>query len=117
MRYFLDTEFYEDGKTIDLISIAVVADDGREFYAVSQEAQLHRVIPWVRTNVLPHLPRYGDPAWMPRYVIADALRSFVGEVVRGLAVIASWQAGVLGLLRGLRLGGALPALRHHGGPP
>ena len=77
MRYFLDTEFYEDGKTIDLISIAVVADDGREFYAVSQDAELHRVSPWVRANVLPSLPRYGDPAWMPRSVIADALRSFV----------------------------------------
>ncbi len=30
MRYFLDTEFYEDGKTIDLISIGIVAEDGRE---------------------------------------------------------------------------------------
>lgn len=33
MRYFYDTEFVEDGRTIDLISIAVVAEDGREFYA------------------------------------------------------------------------------------
>ncbi len=77
MKYFLDTEFYEDGKTIDLISIGVVAEDGREFYAVSQEAQLHRVSDWVRINVLPSLPRYGDASWMPRSVIANALRSFV----------------------------------------
>lgn len=26
MRYFFDTEFIEDGKTIDLISIGMVAD-------------------------------------------------------------------------------------------
>lgn len=26
MRYFLDTEFIEDGKTIDLISIGIVSD-------------------------------------------------------------------------------------------
>jgi hypothetical protein len=30
MRYWLDTEFIEDGKTIDLISIGIVAEDGRE---------------------------------------------------------------------------------------
>src|SRR5712675_2913217 len=66
MRYFFDTEFYEDGKTIDLISIGIVAEDGREFYAVSQDAQLHRVSDWVRSNVLPRLPAYGDPAWKPR---------------------------------------------------
>lgn len=42
MKFFLDTEFYEDGSTIDLISIGVVTEDGREFYAVSQEAQLEK---------------------------------------------------------------------------
>jgi len=77
MRYFLDTEFYEDGKTIDLISIGVVAEDGREFYAVSQEAQLHRVSDWVRNNVLPSLPPYGDRTWMTRGEIAGRLMNFV----------------------------------------
>jgi hypothetical protein len=67
-RFFLDTELYEDGATIDLISIALVAEDGREFY----------VSEWVRANVLPHLPRYGDPAWMTRQAIATRLREFVG---------------------------------------
>lgn len=46
MKYFIDTEFIEDftrpwiGKArhyIDLISIAIVAEDGREYYAVSNE--------------------------------------------------------------------------------
>jgi hypothetical protein len=76
MRYFLDTEFYEDGKTIDLISIGLVCEDGREFYAVSQDAELHRVSDWVRSNVLPSLPKYGDPAWMPRTMIADNIVAF-----------------------------------------
>lgn len=31
MRYFYDTEFIEDGHTIELISIGVVAEDGREY--------------------------------------------------------------------------------------
>lgn len=38
MKYFLDTEFIEDGVTIDLISIGIVSDDGREFYACNRDA-------------------------------------------------------------------------------
>ena len=29
MKYWLDTEFMEDGKTIDLLSIGIVREDGR----------------------------------------------------------------------------------------
>jgi hypothetical protein len=77
MRYFLDTEFYEDGKTIDLISIGIVAEDGREYYAVSREAHLDRVSGWVRENVLPSLPPQTDAAWKTRDQITTDLRSFL----------------------------------------
>jgi hypothetical protein len=81
VKYFFDTEFYEDGRSIDLISIGVVAEDGREFYAVSLESQLHMVSPWVRKNVLPSLPPYSDRAWMARKDIADGLQLFTGKSV------------------------------------
>lgn len=55
MRYFYDTEFIEDGHTIELISIGVVAEDGREYYAVSTEFDPERAGSWVRTHVLPKL--------------------------------------------------------------
>ncbi len=55
MRYWFDTEFIEDGKTIDLISIGIVAEDGREFYAESLEADLSRADEWVQENVIVHL--------------------------------------------------------------
>lgn len=29
MKFWFDTEFIEDGKTIDLLSIGVIAEDGR----------------------------------------------------------------------------------------
>ena len=54
-RYFFDTEFIEDGRTIDLISIGMVAEDGRELYAESSEADLARASDWVRENVIAHL--------------------------------------------------------------
>jgi hypothetical protein len=77
VRCFVDTEFYEDGNTIDLISIGAVRSDGAEFYAVSTEAKLDRVSPWVREHVLTQLPPYSDPAWMPRKRIADRFSEFM----------------------------------------
>ena len=55
MRYFLDTEFIEDGKTIDLISIGIVLEDGREYYAENEECDLLKASEWVKENVLKNL--------------------------------------------------------------
>lgn len=65
MKYFLDTEFIEGfhkpflGKRrhfIDLISIGIVAEDGREYYTISNEFDLDYIFnnedTWVRDNVL-----------------------------------------------------------------
>lgn len=52
MKYFLDCEFIEDGKTIDLISIGLVSADGREFYAVNRECNFQNASDWVWRNVL-----------------------------------------------------------------
>ena len=54
-RFFYDTEFIEDGTTIDLVSIGVVDETGREFYAVSTEFDPSKAINWVRRNVLDKL--------------------------------------------------------------
>ena len=37
MKYWIDTEFIAIPYIIDLISIGLVAEDGREFYAESSE--------------------------------------------------------------------------------
>jgi len=75
MRYWFDTEFIEDGKTIDLISIGILAEDGRELYLESSECDLTRASQWVKDNVIVHL-RGGD--WrFPRKDIADSIVSFV----------------------------------------
>lgn len=52
MKYWFDTEFIEDGKTIDLISIGIVAEDGREYYAVSNNFNPKKASEWVLENVL-----------------------------------------------------------------
>jgi len=48
MRYFLDTEF--NGMGGELISLALVAEDGRELYAA---CHCEEPIPWVKENVIP----------------------------------------------------------------
>jgi hypothetical protein len=74
MRVWFDTEFIEDGHTIDLLSIGMVREDGGTYYAEPVEADLSRASEWVRANVLPHLtgPR------KPRRVIAEEIVEFVG---------------------------------------
>ncbi len=79
MRFFYDTEFIEDGRTIDLVSIGVVAEDGREFYAVSTEFDPDRAGEWVRANVLPKLPSPSSSAWLSRRRIREDLLAFLLE--------------------------------------
>jgi hypothetical protein len=57
-RYAYDLEFLEDGITIDLISIGIACEDGREYYAVSNSFDVNRVLnhDWLRANVWPYLP-------------------------------------------------------------
>lgn len=82
VRYFYDTEFIEDGRTIELISIGVVAEDGREYYAVSTEFDPDRAGAWVRTHVLPKLPSPASQTWRSRSRIRADLEEFFG-VERG----------------------------------
>jgi hypothetical protein len=73
VRYFYDTEFLEDGRTIDLISIGIVAEDARELYLVSEDIesdpQLYERIgrhKWLMEKVVPSLPlRAKDPITQP----------------------------------------------------
>lgn len=58
MKYFYDTEFLEDGKTIELISIGIVAEDGREYYAVNADMPMDRIRQhdWLLRNVMNSIP-------------------------------------------------------------
>lgn len=95
MRVFYDCEFLEDGRTIELISIGMVAEDGRELYLVNRDAPWKRIRndEWLMANVVPKLPQpHGDwinhmprrwpidfhnPAVQDRNVIATAVRQFL----------------------------------------
>ncbi|QFG10077.1 DnaQ-like DNA polymerase III subunit [Mycobacterium phage IdentityCrisis] len=99
--YCYDTEFLEDGHTIELISIGIVCEDGREYYAVNADMPYERLKKeeWLCENVIPHLPLTGNPPtveqhtnpssgyyWSldtksvlvkPKWVIANEVREFL----------------------------------------
>lgn len=78
MKYFYDTEFIEDGKTIDLISIGIVAEDGRTYYAISNEFDATKANSWVTENVLSKLET--DPVlYKSRKQIKEDLLVFIGH--------------------------------------
>jgi hypothetical protein len=108
MRFWYDTEFIEDGRTIELVSIGVVAEDGREYYAVSTEFDASRAVPWVRDNVLNQLPPPGDPAWRSRTQIRADLLELLDREPQLWAWIAPYDHLVL-----VQLWGDMTALPQH----
>lgn len=80
MRFFYDTEFIEDGKTIELVSIGIVAEDGREYYAVSTDADHSRANAWVQENVLNKLPSPSSPEWRSNDQIRNEVYEFLTTV-------------------------------------
>lgn len=90
MRYFYDTEFIDDGRTIELISIGMVSEDGREYYAVSTDFDPERAGSWVRTHVLPKLPSPASPLWRSRRRIRDELAEFMGIESGGPIELWAW---------------------------
>src|ERR1700712_789782 len=103
MRYFYDCEFIEDGTTIELVSIGVVDEAGREFYAVSTEFDPSRAIDWVRRHGLAKLPGPADPAWRSRAQSRDDLLAYLtgpGGPIELWAWMASYDHVVLAQLWG-----------------
>lgn len=70
MRYWYDTEFLDNGTTIALISIGIVAEDGREYYAVNEDAPWPQVgqHQWLCEHVVPYLPLVDAPRHAPEGV-------------------------------------------------
>lgn len=75
MRIWFDTEFIEDGSTIDLISIGLVREDGKELYLESDAVNWRNASQWVLDHVHPHLTGHQTS----RAEIAERVLEFAGE--------------------------------------
>ncbi len=90
IKYFIDTEFIEDGITIELISIGIVAEDGREYYAQDKGCDLSRASQWVKDNVIAHLD---DQSWKVRSQIRRDILSFMDVEQYGKPELWGWCSG------------------------
>lgn len=88
MKYFIDTEFSERGPRhpIELISIGMVAEDGRELYCVNTDFNQRHANQWVMDNVLPFLPwkptahfPYQGKEWAKQDEIPGHIQAFIGD--------------------------------------
>jgi len=98
MRIFFDTEFIENGKTIQLISIGAVNEDGGTFYAVSNEYNPEDADKWVKENVLSKIPK--DQVTLSRKEIANAFLDWCGDKPEFWAYYADYDWVVLCQLYG-----------------
>ena len=68
LRYFLDTEYNGIGGA--LLSLALVADDGEDFYLTFATGE--PVVDWVQQHVVPYLDMVPEPLSCPRLSRKDA---------------------------------------------
>ncbi len=86
MRFFLDTEFIDNGDFVEPISIGIVTETGAEFYIELEfnESEARR-IPFLVQHVLPHLKTH-PTARVHRKDAAQRLQTFVHQHTDALGV-------------------------------
>jgi hypothetical protein len=77
LRIFIDTEF-TDFVDMDLISIALVADDGRQFYGERSDFNFKHCNEFVQTTVLPQLGNIPGCVYSSRE-LTSALRQWLAQ--------------------------------------
>lgn len=88
--FTFDTEFIEDGETIDLISIGIVnIETGETLYMVSSEYDPSKANDWVKTNVLNKIGE--DERRYRKSQIAMAVLRFCGNDPEFWAYYASYD--------------------------
>lgn len=73
MKYFFDTEFIESAGGIELVSLGIVCEDGRTFYAECSTFDERNADEWVKDNVLMKLDywNYGKSIFSQNTIIQD----------------------------------------------
>lgn len=78
-KIFYDTEFLEDGTTIDLISIGMVSESGDRLYCINSTADWCKIIQhtWLRGNVVPRIEFDKFEVWADKNTISHHVRNFI----------------------------------------
>ena len=92
MRYFLDTEFNGFGGA--LLSLALVPEDGEEFYVTLSCAD--PLVPWVERNVIPYLDNVPIGLVSPRLSRLEAANALAAYLAADPTpeLVADWPEDV-----------------------
>lgn len=90
MLIFIDTEF-TDFVQIDLISVALVAEDGREFYAERTDYRHEDCNDFVRAAVVPVLGRVAGAA-CTRTELTNRLRAWFGALAAPATLVFDYSS-------------------------
>ena len=77
MKIFFDTEFTELSKNGQLISIGMISEDNKEFYAELNDIESTKVSEWIKENVLDNTINYGT--LIPKEILDDETNYVVGS--------------------------------------
>lgn len=88
MRVYLDTEFTQFTHP-NLISIGLVADNGREFYAVLKSFPLHKCSVFVREVVLPIIEHWPSTT-LDRSELRQSLKQWLNEAAEPLEIVCDF---------------------------
>lgn len=81
MKYFLDTEFFDDAENNKIvpISLGLVCEDGRELYCVFYDFSFYRIeLPeWHKENIIPSLLLTPGEA----FIMAKASKKYIVEFI------------------------------------
>lgn len=113
-RYFLDTEF--NGMGGQLLTLAMVCEDGRELYAASPR-WLDPIVDWVRENVISVMSVSGA---MPKYVEPHKFGEEIYEFLKDdpmPSIMADWPDDIAYFCKAMIVGPGkvinLPRLQFH----
>ena len=88
MRVYLDTEFTQFTYP-NLISIGLVADNGREFYAVLKSFPLQKCSVFVREVVLPIIEHWPSTT-LDRSELRQSLKQWLNEAAEPLEIVCDF---------------------------
>ena len=76
MNLFFDTEFTGLHKDTTLVSIGIVAENGKKFYAESADCDENQCDNWIKENVLAHTILAGNETLAAVFNFSDTEKSY-----------------------------------------
>lgn len=90
MKLFFDMEFTGLHKNTTPISLGIVSEDGKKFYAEFKDYDVNQCDEWIKDNVLHHCIMGGNKELFSRYTDDTSLSGVVGFTLQIMDYLQDW---------------------------